>query len=126
SRCSESPKNDRCSIDLPPNKDRTSESRNHPPGEVLAGVQLTPEQQDALRAAAADAIKTQREQVAANEAEMVSTLEEQGMTVNDVPDVTVFRDKVGPVYEQFRSSIGEDLFDRTLAAVGGNEPASAN
>ena len=87
---------------------------------------LAPEQQDALREAAADAIKTQREQVAANEAEMVSTLEEQGMTVNDVPDVTVFRDKVGPVYEQFRSSIGEDLFDRTLAAVGGNEPASAN
>ncbi|NDV89048.1 tyrosine-type recombinase/integrase, partial [Aurantimonas aggregata] len=40
SRCSERPKSDRCSIDLPPNHDRPSESRNHPPGEVLAGGQL--------------------------------------------------------------------------------------
>ncbi len=85
---------------------------------------LTPEQQEALREAAAAAIDTQRDQVAANETEMVSTLEEQGMTVNDVSDVAAFREKVVPVYEGFRSSIGEDLFDRTLAAVGAEKPAA--
>lgn len=40
SRCSERPKRDRCSIALPPNHDRPSESRNGRPREVFAGVQL--------------------------------------------------------------------------------------
>src|SRR5690606_13270336 len=40
SRCSESPKRERCSIALPPNYDRHSESRNPQSREVVAGVQL--------------------------------------------------------------------------------------
>ena len=84
---------------------------------------LKPEQQTAMREAAKTAIDTQRQQVASNEKQMVETLKEQGMTVNDVTDVAAFREKVAPVYKEFRSSIGADLFDRTLEEAGAENPA---
>lgn len=80
---------------------------------------LTGEQQEAVREAAARAITAQREAAAANVAELITAVEAQGMVVNEIGEVAAFRERVKPVYEQFREQIGADLLDRTLAQVGG-------
>lgn len=41
------------------------------------------------------------------------------MTVNDIEDPAAFRKQVLPVYDEFKGAIGEELFDKALAAVQG-------
>lgn len=78
---------------------------------------LTPEQQDAVRTAAAEAVKAQRLTVAANNEAILQALRDDGMEVNEVEDPAAFRSLVTPVYEEFRDSVGADLFDAALEAV---------
>ncbi|NYT23662.1 TRAP transporter substrate-binding protein [Alcaligenaceae bacterium] len=62
---------------------------------------------------------TQEQRQASDEvaSHVVATLREKGMEVNEVEDIAAFREKVKPVYEQFRKSIGSDLLDEALAQV---------
>ena len=52
-----------------------------------------------------------------NVRKLIDKLKEEGMKVNAVKDPKAFRAKVKPVYDQFRPSIGEKLFDRVIEAV---------
>ena len=72
---------------------------------------------DAVIKAGKSAIETQRVAVAAAEEQVVAALMEKGMQINDIDDVAAFRAKVGPVYEQFKPTIGADLLDSALNAV---------
>ncbi len=73
--------------------------------------------QQAVLDAGMKAIAAQRAVVAAAEADVVTALTEAGMEINDIEDVGAFRAEVGPVYERFAPSIGQDLLDSGLAAV---------
>jgi len=73
--------------------------------------------QTAVLEAGEAAIDAQRKTVAAKEAEVVAALKEAGMKINEIDDVGAFRAQVGPVYERFESTIGEELMQRALDAV---------
>ncbi|MCM2561689.1 TRAP transporter substrate-binding protein [Lutimaribacter sp. EGI FJ00015] len=73
--------------------------------------------QQAVMDAGHAAIAKQRKAVAAAEADVIKSLEEKGMEINDIEDVGAFRAKVGPVYERFEPTIGSDLLDQALQAV---------
>lgn len=73
--------------------------------------------QDAVMAAGDAAIEEQRAAVAAAEAEVVEALSEKGMEINDIDDVSAFRARVAPVYEQFEPTIGSELLQSALDAV---------
>lgn len=74
--------------------------------------------QQAVIAAGKSAIETERAAVAAAEDQVVAALKEKGMEINEIDDVTAFREKVGPVYKQFEPTIGPDLLNGALQAVG--------
>ena len=80
---------------------------------------LSEEEQAAFKAATSAAIEKQRAQVAEASAALVEQLKAAGMTVNDIEDPAAFRKQVLPVYDEFKGAIGEDLFDKALAAVQG-------
>jgi tripartite ATP-independent transporter DctP family solute receptor len=66
------------------------------------------------------AIAEQRINVAEAEAGVIAELTAKGMEINDIEDVGAFRAKVGPVYERFAPTIGEELLERALQAVSSN------
>lgn len=76
--------------------------------------------QQAVLDAGDAAIEQQREAVAAAEAKVVSALEEKGMQINEIDDAGAFRARVGPVYERFEPTIGEELLESALRAVSSN------
>ena len=78
---------------------------------------LSEEEQAAFKAATSAAIEKQRAQVAEASAALIEQLKAAGMTVNDIEDPAAFRKQVLPVYDEFKGAIGEDLFDKALAAV---------
>ena len=78
---------------------------------------LTPEQREAVRKAARKAAQEERRMNRENVAKLIDKLKAKGMKVNQVKDFSAFRKKVKPVYDKFRSSIGEKLFERVLAEV---------
>lgn len=78
---------------------------------------LTREQQQMFRQAALAASKAQRDNNAKREAAMLDGLKQRGMQVNAVKDISEFRDRVKPVYDQFRDRIGSDVMDAILAEV---------
>lgn len=78
---------------------------------------LSPELQEKVREAAKMGIDAQREKNQANTGEIIASIREAGMAVNEVSDPAAFRDLVKPVYEQFKPRIGEELFDKALKAV---------
>ena len=80
---------------------------------------LSAEEQAAFKAATSAAIEKQRAQVAEASAALIEQLKAAGMTVNDIEDPAAFRKQVLPVYDEFKGAIGEDLFDKALAAVQG-------
>ena len=80
---------------------------------------LSEEEQGAFKAATSAAIEKQRAQVAEASAALIEQLKAAGMTVNDIEDPAAFRKQVLPVYDEFKGAIGEDLFDKALAAVQG-------
>lgn len=78
---------------------------------------LTPEQQAAVREAAAVTLPRQRRINAENQADILRQLESEGMVVNEVESVQAFRDAVSGVYAQYRTRIGADLVDQALEQV---------
>lgn len=78
---------------------------------------LSAEQQKAVREAAEAAIERQRETVEANNADVLKKIKDAGMKVNEVDDVQAFRDRVKPVYKEYRDKIGADLVDMALKQV---------
>jgi TRAP-type transport system periplasmic protein len=78
---------------------------------------LSKEQKEAVQRAARKAIERQREINAANEKEIKTKLQGHGMQINAIKDPAAFRAKVKPVYDEFKPSIGADLFDGVLKAV---------
>jgi tripartite ATP-independent transporter DctP family solute receptor len=78
---------------------------------------LSPEQQTAVRKAARKAIEEERRMNTENVKSLISKIQEKGMKVNKLEDPSAFREKVKPVYEKFRSSIGSDILDAVLSEV---------
>ena len=76
---------------------------------------LTADQQDAIRKAARKAIDMERTENKKIVEETVGKLEAKGMKVNTVADFKPFQQKVKPVYDQFRSNIGNEIFDQVLS-----------
>ena len=78
---------------------------------------LEPEQREAIVKAAGVAVEKQRAASEENANKLVTVLADKGMTVNEVADAALFREKVKPVYEKFRPQIGADILDNALAQV---------
>lgn len=76
-----------------------------------------PETRKFVDEAARISIGNQRKIVAENEKDLLKNLTAEGMQINEVSNITPFRDAVMPVYDQFRDRIGADLMDQALAAV---------
>lgn len=78
---------------------------------------LSKEEQQAVRDAAAAAIKRQRQATADNEAAILQKIKDAGMQVNAVADLGAFRDRVTPIYDKYRKNIGGEVVDAALAEV---------
>ncbi len=72
---------------------------------------LSDAQKEAVRKAAKNAIAEQRKITEDNEKSILTKLESEGMKVNKVEDPAAFRKKVEPVYNDFKDSIGSDIFN---------------
>lgn len=78
---------------------------------------LSAEQQKAVGAAARTAIEKERAANAENVRQLVEKLKTEGMAVNPVKDPAAFRQKVTPVYDEFRTSIGEDVYNLVMGQM---------
>ncbi|RFC62193.1 TRAP transporter substrate-binding protein [Fulvimarina endophytica] len=74
---------------------------------------LSPEDQAIVMEAAQIALPVQREASARLENEYRTRLQELGMEVTE-PDLDAFREKVKPVIERWRGTVGEDLVDAAV------------
>jgi len=74
-------------------------------------------QQETVRKAAVQACDEQRAFAAKAEASIFEALEKSGMVVNQVGDMASFREKMAPLYAEYRDKVGAELMDRWLAAV---------
>jgi len=79
--------------------------------------QLQPAQQAAIRKAAKTAALAQRRINATNEEKALKVLKGKGLKVNAVTQHAAFRQKVLPMYEKLRTSIGSDFLTAALAGV---------
>ena len=78
---------------------------------------LTPDQKKAVTEAGKVATAQQRATSAANEKALLSGLEQKGMKVNSVGDVSAFRKAVQPIYDKARKDVGDPLINQALDAV---------
>lgn len=80
---------------------------------------LSEEMQATVREAAKIALQRQREINDKNEGAALKALEERGMKVNEIENHAAFREKMKPVYDAYRDSVGADLMDMALSELGG-------
>ena len=78
---------------------------------------LTPEQQTAVRIAARTAIEKERAMNMENVKKLVEKLSQEGMQVNRIKDTAPFQQKVKSVYEKFRPSIGDDIYELVMGQM---------
>lgn len=78
---------------------------------------LTPEQQNAVRKAARTAIEKERAMNMENVKKLVDKLSQEGMQVNSIKDTAPFQQSVKPVYEKFRPSIGDDIYELVMSQM---------
>jgi tripartite ATP-independent transporter DctP family solute receptor len=78
---------------------------------------LTPEQQTAVQNAARTAIEKERAMNMENVRNLVDKLQQEGMQVNNVKDPATFQQKVKPVYEEFRRSIGDEIYELVMGQM---------
>lgn len=78
---------------------------------------LSPDQQKAVEKAARMAIEQERAKSMENVKQLIDKLKEEKMAINAIKDPKAFREKVKPVYDEFRPSIGGELMDMVLNAV---------
>src|SRR5690625_2797069 len=72
---------------------------------------LSPELQDAIKEAADKAIERQRATMKDNTSEILEKIKEVGMEVNEVPDLSIFRDMEVDVYDKYRDSVGDEIME---------------
>jgi tripartite ATP-independent transporter DctP family solute receptor len=78
---------------------------------------LSADQKKAVKEAAKVAVAEQRKSSAYNTRQLIAAFETKGVKVNNVADPAAFRERVKPVYEKFRSSIGDEILNAALAEV---------
>jgi tripartite ATP-independent transporter DctP family solute receptor len=78
---------------------------------------LTPEQQTAVRKAARTAIEKERAMNMENVRQLIEKLKQEGMQINRVKAPAEFQQKVKPVYEEFRGSIGDEIYDLVMGQM---------
>ena len=78
---------------------------------------LSDTQKQAFETAGKETVKAQRATIGDNIGKMLKKLESEGMTLNRVKDTSAFRAKVKPVYDEFKPSIGEDVFNLAMEEV---------
>ena len=78
---------------------------------------LAPAQQNAVRKAARTAIEKERTMNMENVKKLVEKLSQEGMQVNSIKDTAPFQQKVKPVYEEFRPSIGDDIYELVMGQM---------
>lgn len=70
--------------------------------------------QEQVRKAARDAIMRQRATMAESDTEILDKIRDAGMQVNEVPDLTIFRDMESSVYDKYRATIGAQVLEAAL------------
>jgi len=80
-------------------------------------AQLDDKQRQVIKQAAGEAAPFMRKKVVANEGAQREAMEKAGMKINDVPDLTPFREAVQSVYEWARGKWGADKVDAVLKGV---------
>lgn len=78
---------------------------------------LSAENQKLLQETAATACENQRTFNAETEQEIIATLKEKGMEVNDVASPAAFQDQMQPIYDEYRPKIGAEFMDQWMAAL---------
>lgn len=78
---------------------------------------LSDEDQKIVKDAAMKACVAQRKFSEDQETKIIEELGEAGMEVNYVEDMSAFQSKMGPLYDNYRETIGSDRLDSWLAAV---------
>jgi len=78
---------------------------------------LTSEQQTAVQKAARTAIEQERTMNMENVRKLVDKLKQEGMQVNNVKASAAFQQKVKPVYEEFRPSIGDEIYNLVMGQM---------
>ena len=77
---------------------------------------LTPELQEAAKAAARDAAAETRRLSAESDASLVAEFEKAGVKVN-YADVESFKAVTGPIYEKISKITGSDFANKAIAAA---------
>ncbi|MDO5642651.1 MAG: DctP family TRAP transporter solute-binding subunit [Paracoccus sp. (in: a-proteobacteria)] len=77
---------------------------------------LSAEEQQIITEVSAEAVAMQRALAQEKEAEMIATLEADGMEVNDNVDAAAFQEKVRPVWDDFTRANGDAVVNAILAA----------
>jgi len=80
---------------------------------------LSDEEQQKVREAAKVAIDRQRAQAIKNEEGTIEKIKETGMEVNEIDDLSIFREQVSEIYDEYRDTIGAEVVDAALAEVQG-------
>lgn len=75
---------------------------------------LSPELQEKVQQAADSAIERQRVTMAENTNKILEKIKEEGMEVNEVPDLTTFRELETEVYEKYRDSVGSEIMELVI------------
>ena len=78
---------------------------------------LSDEDKGLVKAAAMSACEQQRAFAQEQEQKIIADLVSKGMELNEVADTTAFREKMQPLYADYRPKIGDDLMTRWLEAV---------
>jgi TRAP-type transport system periplasmic protein len=86
-------------------------------GRVFDG--LSAEDKNIVMEAAKTACAKERAFNASAETDVIEGMKKRGLTVNTVKDIAPFRKRMDPLYQEYRTKIGPDVFDGWLAAVEG-------
>lgn len=81
---------------------------------------LTKEQQALIKTAARQAIERQRQTVANNEEGLKQKISEQGMNINQVHELDIFRTSVKTVYDEYKQKVDENLFNQAMSELKSN------
>jgi len=73
--------------------------------------------QKAIEESVQEAIPIQRKKNSENVSRLLEDLKEKGMVVNKVEDLSLFKDKVKPLYKEFEDEIGKDVIEALLEAT---------
>ena len=79
---------------------------------------LTPEVQQILKDCAVKAGQEQRQFVADNEAKQLAAMEEAGLQVNEIEDISQWREMCQDIYDNYRDNIDQDVYNQAMELLG--------